>query len=440
MIRFSRAVALCAVLLALPACSSIFTDEDGAPLTGERLPALGARGEEGADPALAAVAVDLPEPWTNQFWPQAGGYPAHAMGHLALGANLKEVWSASIGKAGARTPLSAQPVVADGVVFTLDAQGTVKAFDAASGTEKWSAKTRPCAGDETSAPGGGLSHGGGRVFVSNGCAFVAALDPATGAVAWRATLPAPAQSAPTVVDDRLYVVTMNNQMHALAVADGAALWSYTGTPEETGVLGAAAVAADKTLAVLPLSSGELIGLRPENGQVAWSDSLSSVRGAGPLSSIADIRGLPVIDQGAVYAASYAGRLVALDAVSGRRLWQREGGSAETPWPSGSFLFSLASDQRLLALSRDTGALKWSVQLPRFAGKKAKGKALIWSGPVVAGGRLILASSDGRMIEADPQTGKTLRETKLKGAVSLAPVVALNTLFVLSDSGRLTAYR
>src|SRR5690606_37467113 len=75
------------------------------------------------DPQLADTPVVLPKPWHNSDWPQAGGYPSHAMQHLALGDNLGQAWRAGIGAdADEAQKIMTQPVVAGGRVFTMDSE------------------------------------------------------------------------------------------------------------------------------------------------------------------------------------------------------------------------------------------------------------------------------------------------------------------------------
>lgn len=436
-------VSLLAALMLVAGCAPVkdmFVDANDTVLPGERISVLQLQKDLLPDPALSGQGVVLPEAWTNQFWPQAGGYPNHAMGHLTLPAKLQKAWSSSIGAGGdRRTPLTAQPVVAEGLVFTLDTEGQVTAFDLSSGKKKWRQSVVPRGEEDTGAVGGGLAHALGKLFVTSGYKYLVAINPATGSMLWKTSIPSPARAAPTVMDDRVYLITLDNRMMVFSASDGTPSWSYAGVSETTNLLGSAAPAADQSIVVLPLSSGQIFGLRPENGQIAWEDNLSAVRRSGSLSSIADIRGLPVIDQGVVYAASYSGRMVAIDQVTGERLWQRELGSAETPWAAGDTIFVVTSEQQLTALTRNGGEIRWVMQLPKYH-KNDKDKPIVWSGPVLAGGRLIVAGSGGMMLEIDAQDGKVLHERKLGGDAVIAPVVAGNTLLVLTENGDLTAWR
>lgn len=419
---------------------SLFGDDSEAPLPGERISVLQLQKELVPSTDLQATPVVLSEPWDNQFWPQAGGYPSHAMGHLALGPSLKRAWKVSIGKGGnRRRPLTAAPIVAENTVYTLDTDGDISAFDLKTGARKWRESAVPAGEEDSGAVGGGLAYADGKIFATCGYKFLTAINPASGKAIWRAAIPAPGRAAPAVFGDKVFLITLDNRLVVHSAADGALLWKHDGVSETTNMLGSAAVAADNGLAVLPLSSGELYGLDPETGRVLWQDNLSSVRRATSLSSMADIRGLPVIDQGSVYAVSYSGRMAALDEATGQRLWQREIGSAETPWAAGDSIFLMTTDQQLTALSRQTGGIHWVTQLPRHRDND-KGDPIVWTGPVLAGGRLFVASSGGDMIEADPVTGKIIKKADLGGDVMTPPVVAAGTLLVLTTDGELSAFR
>jgi outer membrane protein assembly factor BamB len=362
------------------------------------------------------------------------------MGQLTLGKDLKKAWSVSIGAGGnRREPLITQPVVADGMVFSLDTEGKMTAFNLADGSKKWSASSVAAGEEDSGAIGGGLAYAANRLYVTNGYKQLACFDSANGKMIWRTALPSPSRSAPTVMDEKVYLITLDNRLMVFSAADGTSVWNYSGITETTNMLGSVSPAVDAAAVILPMSSGEIYGLRVENGQVVWEDNLSAVRRVGTLSAIADIRGQPVIDRGLVYAASYSGRTVAIDEISGQRVWQREIGSGEMPWAAGENIFMISADQQLISLTRGEGAIRWITTLPRYEDDN-KEKPVVWTGPVLAGGRLILASSRGSMIEASPQDGKILRQTELGREVMIPPLVADNTLIFLTRGGELLAYR
>jgi outer membrane protein assembly factor BamB len=238
------------------------------------------------------------------------------------------------------------------------------------------------------------------------------------------------------MNGRVFISTLDSRLVTLDAFDGKSLWEYQGISEIAGLIGAASPAANNDIVIPAFSSGEITALRVENGSVAWTDSLSSVRNFGGLSSIADIKALPVIDKGIVFAISFAGRLVAIDERSGSRLWQREISGIQTPWVAGNHLFVLSTENKLIALGRDTGSVRWVTDLPRMEDKKP----IILNGPLLAGGRLILAGTDGRVFEISPETGEILKKWDAGDNIALPPIIAGGTLYMLSQNGTLSAYR
>src|SRR3954471_1782119 len=126
------AVAGLALALTLSGCG-IF-EKKKVPLEGERVAVFAGRGELEPDKDSQGLAVTLPAPVVNDSWPQSGGFANYAMQHLAIGASPQVIWTANIGKGTTSSRvLTTPPVIADGKVFTKDAESTVSAFEVDTG-------------------------------------------------------------------------------------------------------------------------------------------------------------------------------------------------------------------------------------------------------------------------------------------------------------------
>lgn len=433
----------CALTLVNCAGNDWFGESEAPPLPGERVSILEMQRDLQPDQASSEnPGFTAPPVWENAFWPQAGGYPGHAMQDLALNANdLKEFWTADIGSGTKHgLPLTAQPIVAANMVFTLDTEAYLSAFDIETGHRVWrTAVGDP--GENDPVIGGGTAFAGGILYVTAGYDELIAVKPEDGSILWRARLPAASRAAPTVLDGRVFVATLNNSVHALNATDGTPLWEYTGIGAAAGLLGAASPAANADIVVPAFSSGELFALRIENGSVAWSDNLAGgTLRLGGLGGLADIRGLPVLDKGLVIAISFGGRIAAIDERTGTRVWQRDISGSETPWVAGNTVFVLSANNELVAMDRETGDIRWVTQMKRFRDEADHGQQIFWTGPVLAGGRLIVAGTGGRIAEINPENGKLLRQWSTGRTIRIPPIVAGNTLYLLSEDGRLSAYR
>ena len=161
------------------------------------------------------------------------------------------------------------------------------------------------------------------------------------------------------------------------------------------------------------------------------------------SRISDIAGDPVIDGGRVYVGNISGGLVALDAFSGERIWTATEGAVSPVWPTGGSVFLVNDLNQLVRLDASDGSVIWRVQLPEFFDTgtfRSKRTVFAHYGPVLAGGRLIVASSDGQVREFSPTSGALIGATALDGGAASNPVVASGTLYVVTKAGQLVAFR
>ncbi|WP_158595884.1 outer membrane protein assembly factor BamB family protein [Oleomonas cavernae] len=446
MSRLASPLAVVALTAFLGACSTLdsINPFSGGGTTqkveGERISVLAQQVTISVDPALADVPVQLPQPYLNPEWPQPGGYAAHAMYHLEVGPELKVMWTANAGVGdGSDTRLVASPVVSADSIYVLDTEAHVNAFDL-QGKRRWSVSLRP--EDEDSPTGffGGVAFDEGRVYVSTGYGEVFALNAGDGSTIWKRGIGIPFRSAPTVNGGRVFAITQDNQLFALATEGGEVLWNHVGISESAGFLGAASPAVAGEAVVVPFSSGEIFALRVENGRVVWSDTLTRGGSTTPIDALNDIRGQVVIDRGAVFAASHSGRIVGIELRTGSRLWDRSIGSTQTPWAGGDYIYVLADDNELLCLTRNEGRVRWVTPLPRFQDEDTSSDNITWSGPVLAGDRLLLASNTGIMTAVSPYTGEVLGSIELPGKTVITPVVANGTVYVLTSNGTLVALR
>lgn len=431
-------VVLSAALLA--GCDTWFGESD-TPLPGKRVSVLQHQRTITPDAGARADEILLPQAVANADWPQAGGMPDHAMQHLAFSAQPKLLWRSGIGDgAESERPWLPPPVVAEGRVYTVDSRNTVRAFDVANGKQLWDQDLTDDE-DDDDALSGGIAYDGGRLFVTTGFAKVVALDARDGKEIWRRSVESPIHAPPTAADGRVFVITVENALHALTASDGREVWPpHRAISDLARILGAAAPAVAGEAVVAPFSSGELVALRTDSGRVAWTDSLASSRRTDEIASLSQIRALPVISRGRVYAMSQGGMLASIDLRTGQRLWDRDFGGLSTPWLAGRYLFLITNDQVMVCVSADNGRVYWVSPLPRFEDEKEKKHPILWTGPILAGERLIAVGSNGRALTISPYDGRIQTKQELSDASSTPPVVAGGRLFIITDDGYLSAYQ
>ena len=411
------------------------------PTVGNRVPIL-SRIESGAkvDPALESTAVIMPPAETNADWPQAGGPANKSYGNLALAEAPSRVWTASIAGSSNKQRLAASPVIGGGRLYAMGTDGTVTAFDAATGARQWTRSFETEGDGSRSVFGGGVSFDVDRVYVTTGVGEVAALNAATGEQIWRVKPAGPLRGSPTISFNAVYVMTQDNQLHALNAEDGKVLWNESGSQGQAGVFGVAAPAAGQGTVIAGYSTGELVAYRYENGRTLWSDALARTSISTQVGILTDVDADPIIDRGRVFALGQGGRMAAYELVSGQRIWELNLAGISTPAVAGDWVFTLTDDAKLLCISRASGKVRWLTQLMRYENEEKRKNPVFWTGPVLAGNRLWIANSRGEVASANAADGAVTEFTKLGNSVSLAPVVANGTLYILDDGGRITAFK
>ncbi|MEQ8403505.1 MAG: PQQ-binding-like beta-propeller repeat protein [Oceanicaulis sp.] len=428
-------------------------DDPNAPAQSERISVLEL--EERLASNVEQGPVRLPRAYVNRAWPQPDGYATHAMQHTDASGDLGRLWTERAGEGSNRDRrLNARPVIAEGVVFAIDAEGRVSARSLETGAEQWVTRvadnTREAGedswipfvggGDEVLTFGGGVAYDAGRIFAHSGGMFVYALDAQTGDELWRAETLTPFHSAPTAADGRVFVTTDDNELLALNAENGEILWTHRSIAETARLLTAPSPAVAGEVVIAPFTSGEIVALRVQNGAELWSDSLTRTGGLTPLSSINDIAASPVVLGDRVYAMSHSGVMAAFDLRSGERVWTLPAGGLHAPYLAGDYLFIVTTDAEVAAIDRTAGTVRWITQLPAFKNERRRRDRISWAGPILAGGRLIVASSEGDMEILDPATGEQSQDRDIGDRVFIAPVIAEETVVVFTDAGRLIAYR
>ena len=441
--RGQRIVWACGVaMFVLAGCSGSAGNKIGSTVKGVRVAVMDTSAATlKPDPGLQGVRPEVPSTVTNASWPQASYDATHVTPNAALGTALQPAWSASIGEGSSSDfKLLARPVVAQGRVISMDSQGEVRAFDTRTGKRIWRFDTTPSDSD-AKAIGGGIGADDAAVYVTTGFGDVVALDAADGRVVWRRALRNPLRAAPTVANGRIYVVSIVNQLTALDAATGQVLWEHNGIAENATLMGASNPAVSGDSVVVAYGSGEIYNLRTENGRVSWTYALTSPTQVGALPAIADIRGLPVIDRGRVFAISHSGRMAAIDHRTGDRVWEADVGGIHTPLIAGDTVYVFSNDGQLVALSRGNGRVAWVQDLPRTSDPDDRDSdPVFWAGPVLGNGRLWLTNSAGELASFSPNDGQRMDTVDLGEPCYIAPIIAGKTVFAVTDDGTLVALR
>ena len=340
-------------------------------------------------------------------------------------ATVTPLWSARVGDGEGRTGTRQGPAIADGRVFASGLGGGVRAFDLQSGAPAWHF---PGEGLRLAA---GPGAGDGLVAVGGLDGVVVALDAATGAERWRGEVNAEVTAPPAVGQGAVLVRSNDGRITAFDAASGDRRWFWSPQVPTLTVRGADAPVLGPAYVFVGNDDGSAVALALQDGRVLWSLPVAQQEGRSELERLADVDGAPVLEGTTLYASSYRGQTMAIDAPAGRPLWVSDKGGAGR--------VGVAPDKVVVA---DAGDIVWGLD-------KATGSA-IWQqealarrglgGVAIHGGHAVVGDFEGYLHWLQLADGALAARVDAGEAIKGTPRVADGVLVVQDIEGRVSAYR
>ncbi len=387
-------------------------------------------------------SIEVPSMKANSQWRVISSAISKDYPNLMLGENPSEIWSVSIGKGDSKKKrLVTDPIFYQQKIFTLDANSIASAFDT-KGKLIWRKDLTPPGEKSGEIFGGGFAAGKDQVFVTLGYGFLISLNPSTGEKNWSQRLSSAGNTSPIFNNGLVYLVSGDSKAWAIDADNGRVRWTVEGIENEANLTSNSSPAVSDKYALFGFGNGDIYATFKKGGYILWSSSLSGRSDGRVISSIDDIVASPLILDQNVYAADGSGKVVSIKIENGKRNWTAPFGSNGNFWVAGKSLFFISDKNELVRLKIETGETVWITELPLLYQKRLRltKKNVQHHGPIIAGNRLLIVSSDGYLRFYDPKTGAQKNKLQMKAGVTTNPIVVNETLYFITQDGRLRAFR
>ncbi|MEX0615345.1 MAG: outer membrane protein assembly factor BamB [Methylophaga sp.] len=336
----------------------------------------------------------------------------------------KVLWRENTGDGAESAYVDLSPWLQGEHIFTVDAQGDVRSYQAINGRSVWRTKLKV-------AVAAGVGGGAGKILIGTQQGEVIALDDQNGDILWRQRLTSEVL-APAKANENVVVVrTADGRVTGLSADEGKVLWNYQRSVPLLSLRGVSApeIIGDRALA--GYDNGKLVALSLVDGKVIWEKSVSVPRGRTELERLVDIDADLKLVENTVYAAAYQGNLAALDIETGNELWEREISiKAGFDVARGEAVYVTDEDSYVWSIQDGTGDSLW--RQTRLLRRNVTAPTIVGDYIVVGdleGYLHWLARSDGRFVARQEITDEP---------ITSQPIVADGILYVMSSDGRLTA--
>lgn len=338
---------------------------------------------------------------------------------------VSRLWSADAGKGEGRLGLQQGPVVADGRVYAAAVNGGVHAFDLQSGNRVWNY-------DSKLRLSGGPGAGEGLVVVGGLNGEVIALDAATGAEKWEATVSNEVIAAPAIGQGMVFVRSNDGRVTALDAASGERRWFWNGSVPMLSVRGNAAPVLGPGFLFIGNDDGTVRALGTSDGAPLWEQAIAQAEGRTELDRMADVDGTPVLEGTTLYANSFKGQTLAINAPGGNPMWASDHGGAGPVAVAADRVVVSDSAGAVFGLDKSGGGALW--QQPALARRNL-------TGPAIHGEYAVVGDYDGYLHWLRLEDGEFAARARAgRSALRAAPVVADGILISQNVNGQLTAFR
>lgn len=340
-------------------------------------------------------------------------------------ASVARVWTADIGKGEGRMGLRQAPAVADGRVYASAVKGGVHALDLQTGKRVWHYPSKL-------RLSGGPGVGEGLVVVGGLDGDIVALDAQTGAEKWQAKVHNEVIAAPAIGGGLVLVRSNDGRVTAFDAATGERRWFWTRDAPMLSVRGNASPVLGPGLVFVGNDDGTVAALSAADGAPLWTQPIAQPEGRTELDRMSDVDGTPVLVDTTLYATSFKGQSMAIDAPSGNPLWASQNGGPGRVAVAPSVVVVANRDGAVFGLDRTGGTAMW--QQPALARRQVSGAA-------IHGDYAVVGDFDGYLHWLKLDTGDFAARVRTgRDALRAAPVVSDGVLLVQNTDGKLSAYR
>ncbi len=278
---------------------------------------------------------------------------------------------------------------------------------------------------------GGFAFHKKMLFITSGLGNIYSIDSKNGKILWKKKLLAQFSRPPLAFDNKIIVVSDDNQTFSLNTKNGDLIWSHIGNLEEVSIIGGSKPVIQDNIVIVSYSSGEIYALDHSDGTLIWFDNITSGNFFSK-SSLNDIQSPISIVDNNVFVPSFSDKFIVYEVTNGNKLWNLKLSSVNPIVVSGESIYLIDTSGRLLCVNKSNGKLLWAAQLKI----SQKGKEINWYGPLLSSNKLLLGNSNGQVISISPFTGKLLSKLNFSEELVANPIHLGTQIILISKEGTL----
>ena len=337
---------------------------------------------------------------------------------------IKKLWSVGVGDGQGDGFYKIQPVIGGDLIYAASSDGELRAVNRESGKVVMDVELDV-------ALSGGVGLYGDALLLGSSDGAVLKVDRSSGEVLWSTKVSGEVLAAPQGNGEIVVAQTYDGKLIGMDFDSGEKRWTYDSNVPVLTIRGTSTPILQDDVVFAGFANGRVLALDAETGGVGWEVRVAISQGRSEIERIVDVDGSMELSGGELYAASYQGRIVGIEASSGRGLWQQDVSSVSGVSQGFGNVYVADEDGTLYAFLRNGQGLRWQ--------QGALGYRKL-SRPVPVSSYVAVADFEGIVHLVSQVDGEFVGRVKVDGDGARADMLSDgNVLYVYGNSGKLIAY-
>ena len=382
----------------------------------------------------AVKSVNLTKPKTNSFWKMSGLNLQNFVGNIYLSGIDNNFLKKKIGKNKfSISQVMASPLVFNDNIIFADDTGTIFSINQ-RGKINWKKNIYKKIYKKIYKH---LSFSiyKDKIYIADNIGFIYAISLESGKLIWLKNYEIPIKSNIKIFDNKIFVINQDNRLLCLDIEKGSKIWDVRSISSFIKSQNFLALAISKEGDLITLnSSGDLLKVKANNGQVDWSLNTTS-----PTVALDNVffksSEIVISDNDIIFSASSL--IFSINLSNGYLNWQIDIGTKNTPIIDGNNIFLISDNGYYVNLDRNSGKIIWSTNILKILKKKKQMTQI--TGFIMGSGKIYATTLNGYLIVCSAVSGNIEYFKKIGDQIIAAPIINDGSLYVLTENSRILGF-
>jgi len=382
----------------------------------------------------AVKSISLTEPKTNSSWKMSGLNLQNFVGNIYLSGIGNNFLKKKIGKDKfSISQVMSSPLVFNDNIIFADDTGTIFSINQ-RGKINWKKNIYKKIYKKI-YKNLSFSIYKDKIYIADNIGFIYAISLENGKIIWIKNHGIPLKSKIKVFDNKIFIINQDNRLLCLDTENGSKIWDVRSIQSFIKSQNFLSLAVSKEGDLVALgSSGDLLKVKANNGQIDWSLSTT-----GSVSDIGEAffksSAIVISDNDIIFSASSL--IFSFNLSNGFLNWQVDIGSKNTPIIDGNNIFLISDNGYYVNLDRNSGKIIWSTNILKILKKKKQMTQI--TGFIMGSGKIYATTLNGYLIVCSAVSGNIEYFKKIGNQITAAPIINDGSLYILTENSRILGF-